>query len=74
MACITASTVYEGERVYNGKIFKLREHSERLYRSAQLMDFAIPYELAELEAASHRTAATQQGGRRLSAPGGLARQ
>ncbi|MHC8290771.1 branched-chain amino acid aminotransferase [Pseudomonas sp. XS1P51] len=48
-----ASTVYEGERVYNGKIFKLREHSERLYRSAQLMDFAIPYALAELEAASH---------------------
>lgn len=47
-----ASTVYEGERVYSGKIFKLREHSERLYRSAQLMDFAIPYELAELEAAS----------------------
>ena len=48
-----ASTVYEGERVYNGRIFKLREHSERLYRSAHLMDFAIPYELAELEAASH---------------------
>ena len=69
-----ASTVYEGERVYNGKIFKLREHSERLYRSAQLMDFVIPYELAELEAASRRTAATQQRGRRLFAPGGVARQ
>jgi len=48
-----ASTVYEGERVYNGRIFKLREHSERLYRSAALMDFVIPYELAALEAASH---------------------
>ena len=48
-----ASTVYEGERVYNGRIFKLREHSERLYRSAALMDFVIPYELEALEAASH---------------------
>ncbi|NWA01365.1 branched-chain amino acid aminotransferase [Pseudomonas gingeri] len=48
-----ASTVYEGERVYDGKIFQLRAHSERLYRSAQLMDFTIPYDLQTLEAASH---------------------
>ncbi|WP_419736901.1 branched-chain amino acid aminotransferase [Pseudomonas sp. COR18] len=48
-----ASTVYEGERVYGGKIFQLRAHSERLYRSAQLMDFTIPYDLQTLEEASH---------------------
>ena len=31
-----ASSVFEGERAYNGKIFKSREHSERLKRSAQM--------------------------------------
>ena len=37
-----ASSVFEGERAYGGKIFKSREHSERLRRSAQLIDFEIP--------------------------------
>ena len=32
-----ASCVFEGERVYNGKIFKLREHSERLINSANIL-------------------------------------
>jgi Branched-chain amino acid aminotransferase/4-amino-4-deoxychorismate lyase len=66
--------VYEGERVYNGKIFKLREHSERLYRSAQLMDFVIPYELAELEAASHELLQRNNVVDGYLRPGGLARQ
>jgi branched-chain amino acid aminotransferase len=46
-----ASTVFEGERAYGGQIFKSLEHSERLKRSAQLMDFEIPFSVAEIEAA-----------------------
>ena len=46
-----ASSVFEGERAYNGKIFKSREHSERLKRSAQMVDFEIPYTVDEIEAA-----------------------
>ena len=46
-----ASSVFEGERAYNGKIFKSREHSERLHFSAGELDFQIPYTVDELEAA-----------------------
>ena len=46
-----ASTVFEGERAYDGVIFKSREHSERLLRSAQLLDFEIPYTAEEICAA-----------------------
>ena len=46
-----ASSVFEGERCYNGKIFKGREHSERLRKSAQYLDFEIPYSVDEIEAA-----------------------
>ncbi|KIN74304.1 branched-chain amino acid aminotransferase [Sulfitobacter guttiformis] len=46
-----ASSVFEGERAYNGKIFKSREHSERLKRSAEMIDFTIPYTIDEIEAA-----------------------
>ena len=46
-----ASSVFEGERCYNGKIFKSREHSERLIKSGQLIDFEIPYTVDEIEAA-----------------------
>ena len=46
-----ASSVFEGERAYNGKIFKSRDHSERLKRSAQMVDFEIPYTIDEIEAA-----------------------
>jgi len=46
-----ASSVFEGERAYNGKIFKSREHSERLHNSARLIDFEIPWTVDEIEAA-----------------------
>jgi len=46
-----ASTVFEGERAYGGEIFRGTEHSERLKRSAQLMDFEIPFSVAEIDAA-----------------------
>ena len=38
-----ASCVFEGERVYNGKIFKLEEHTDRLFHSADRLGFEIPY-------------------------------
>ncbi len=46
-----ASAVFEGERAYGGKIFKSTEHSERLKRSGELLDFEIPYSVAEIDAA-----------------------
>jgi branched-chain amino acid aminotransferase len=46
-----ASSVFEGERAYNGKIFKSVQHSERLKKSAEMIDFEIPYSVEEIEAA-----------------------
>ncbi len=46
-----ASCVFEGERAYGGKIFKSTEHSERLKNSAKILDFEIPYSVAEIDAA-----------------------
>lgn len=45
------SCVFEGERAYGGQIFKCTEHSERLKRSANVLDFEIPYSVAEIDAA-----------------------
>jgi branched-chain amino acid aminotransferase len=46
-----ASSVFEGERCYSGKIFKSREHSERLRKSGELLDMPLPYSVDEIEAA-----------------------
>ena len=43
--------VFEGERAYDGVVFKSAAHSERFLRSAELLDFTIPYTVAELDAA-----------------------
>ena len=43
-----ASCVFEGERVYDGKIFKLEEHTERLFYSAKRMGIQIPYSTTEI--------------------------
>jgi branched-chain amino acid aminotransferase len=45
--------VFEGERAYGGTIFKGTEHSERLKASARMLDFEIPYSVAEIDAAKH---------------------
>lgn len=45
------SCVFEGERAYGGKIFKSKEHSERLHRSADILGFKIPYSVDDLEKA-----------------------
>ena len=48
-----ASSVFEGERAYNGKIFESRRHSERLHYSASCIDFDIPFTVDEIEAAKY---------------------
>src|SRR5277367_3634628 len=52
-----ASAVFEGERMYGGEIFKLTEHSQRLRRSAELLDFEIPFSTAELDQATKEACA-----------------
>ena len=52
-----ASCVFEGERMYDGEIFKLTEHNERLFRSAEILDFQIPFSVAEIDEACKQTAA-----------------
>ncbi len=49
------SCVFEGERAYNGAIFKSREHSQRFHNSARVLDFEIPYSLEEIDAAKDAT-------------------
>jgi branched-chain amino acid aminotransferase len=46
-----ASAVFEGERSYGGRIFKVREHGERLHQSAKILGFDIPYSVEVLEKA-----------------------
>jgi len=47
-----ASAVFEGERAYGGRIFKLTEHNRRLHKSAEILGFTIPYSVEELDAAT----------------------
>ena len=46
-----ASSVFEGERMYGGEIFKLNEHTERLFKSAEVLDFQIPYTVEQINQA-----------------------
>ncbi|MDR6288706.1 MULTISPECIES: branched-chain amino acid aminotransferase [Inquilinus] len=50
-----ASSVFEGERAYNGRIFKGTEHSKRLEFSATTLGMKLPYSTAELDAAKQLT-------------------
>ena len=50
-----ASAVFEGERVYGGKIFKLTEHTERLAASAKMLGFELPFTIAEIDEACRKT-------------------
>jgi len=52
-----ASAVFEGERMYGGEIFRLSEHTRRLFRSAEILDYEIPYTVAEIETACKETCA-----------------
>lgn len=49
------SGVFEGERAYGGEIFKLTEHTQRLFDSAEMLDMKIPYTVAEIDEACRET-------------------
>ena len=55
-----ASLVFEGERVYEGEIFKLEEHTDRLFHSANRMDIKIPYSKEEINSACIKTVSIQK--------------
>jgi branched-chain amino acid aminotransferase len=47
-----ASCVFEGMRAYNGQIFELTAHNQRLHDSAAMLGFEVPYSVAGLDAVS----------------------
>ena len=53
------SCVFEGLRVYDGAIFKLEEHTDRLYHSAKRMDIKIPYSKDEINNATKKIVSVQ---------------
>ena len=53
------SCVFEGQRVYGGKIFKLEEHTDRLFNSAEVMGFKIPYTKEQINQACRQVAEAQ---------------
>jgi len=55
-----ASCVFEGLRVYDGAIFKLEEHTDRLYHSAKRMDIQIPYTKDEINLATKKIVSAQK--------------
>ncbi|MCB2106994.1 MAG: branched-chain amino acid aminotransferase, partial [Rhodobacteraceae bacterium] len=50
-----ASCVFEGERAYKGKVFKLEEHTERLFYSASVLDMKIPFTPQQINDATYET-------------------
>ena len=54
-----ASCVFEGERVYDGTIFKLEEHTSRFFHSAKRMGFEIPYSDNEINKACNKIVSVQ---------------
>ena len=57
-----ASAVFEGERAYGGEIFRSREHSVRFRKSAEIMDFEIPYTVEQLGQAKVKAVELNGGG------------
>jgi branched-chain amino acid aminotransferase len=51
------SAVFEGARIYDGRVFKLSQHSQRLHDSARYLDFEIPWSVAEIDAACKQVVA-----------------
>jgi branched-chain amino acid aminotransferase len=48
-----ASSVFEGERMYAGRIYKLEEHTARLFKSAEILDMKIPFTQQQINDASY---------------------
>ncbi len=57
-----AAAAFEGERAYGGKVFKSREHTERLHRSAEILGYKIPYSVDQIEKAKAETVKAMGGG------------
>jgi branched-chain amino acid aminotransferase len=55
-----ASCVFEGERMYSGRIYKLKEHTERLFESARILGIKIPYTIDEINKACMDACAVQK--------------
>lgn len=55
-----SSAAFEGERAYNGKIFKLTEHSERLINSSKALDMELPWTVAQIDQACNDTLAANK--------------
>ena len=55
-----ASCVFEGLRVYDGEIFKLEEHTDRLFHSAKRMDIKMPYSKEEINLATKKIVSIQK--------------
>jgi branched-chain amino acid aminotransferase len=62
------SCVFEGERAYGGTIFKSRQHSIRFRKSAEIMDFEIPYSVEEIDAAKAKVVELNGGGNQYVRP------
>jgi branched-chain amino acid aminotransferase len=56
------SSVFEGERAYGGKIFKSKEHTQRFRKSAQIMDFDLPFTDDDINAAKDKVVELMGGG------------
>ena len=52
-----ASAVFEGERMYGGEIYELTAHTERLFKSAEILDMEIPFTVAQIDQACKETCA-----------------
>ena len=59
-----ASAVFEGERMYGGEIFELTAHTERLFKSAEILDFEIPFTVAQIDQACKDTRARRAAAHR----------
>src|SRR5262249_7910557 len=55
-----AAAAFEGERAYNGRVFKSREHSERLLESARILGYEIPYTAEQIDRAKVETMAANK--------------
>ena len=55
-----ASAVFEGQRAYDGEVFKLEEHTDRLFDSARQLDLAIPYTQDDINQAARDVLAANE--------------
>ena len=54
-----ASCVFEGERIYGGEIYKLKEHTARLFKSAEVLGMKIPFTQDQINAGCMEAAQAQ---------------